>query len=107
MGVGGLKIHPLYIFHAKPHHVAALRAAKAVLDVPFLVQPLEAANGVDGRVLAFGEHPGFMCESFLVASPDDVPVALRWALGLVELDADGYGEKLSRWFRTEVREVVE
>ncbi|MFZ2718554.1 MAG: hypothetical protein WAZ12_02045 [Candidatus Absconditicoccaceae bacterium] len=100
------KIRPLYLYSAKPHHLKALRDAKAQIDVDFLVQPLGAVNGVDGRVLAFSEHPGFLCESFLVASPDDVPVALRWALGLVELDADGYAEKLSRWFKREVIEIV-
>lgn len=99
------KIRPLYLYRAEPHHIAALRVAKALIDVPFLVQPLEAVNGVDGRVLAFGEHPGFMCESFLVASPDDVLVALQWALGLVELDADGCAEKLSRWMGGKVVEV--
>lgn len=96
---------PLYLHGARPHHIAVLKAAKQALDLGVQFQVVEAQPGQGGRVLAFGEHPSWLCNSLLVESPKMVADALRWAAEQVVLEFDGYQEKLSRWMDAEVREV--
>lgn len=96
---------PLYLYGAKPHHLAAVKAAKEGLGLDVLLQPTLAMPGQYGRVLAFGEHPGWVCESLLVTGPEMAVDAIKWALGMIEMSHDDYAAKLSRWMGAEVRGV--
>lgn len=97
---------PLYLHGAKPHHIAALKAAKQSLDLGVQFQVVEAQPGQGGRVLAFGEHPPFISESLLVASAEMAPDALRWAAGADVPGVETYEMKLSRWMSSDVREIA-
>lgn len=63
--------------------LAAIKAAKAQLDVGFLVAPVPAVPGGPVRVLALRSAPDFFCDYALVADPQNGPgllAALRWVL---------------------------
>lgn len=100
-----MSVRPIYLYNALPHHLEALKAAKASLDLDYLVQPFTAAPGQGGRVLAFREHPPFICDSLLVENPAMTVDALLWALEKKALPHDGYADKLIRWMGKEVKEV--
>jgi hypothetical protein len=62
-----------------------LKAAKARIDIPIRVIPVEAAYGSPGRVLCFGLTPPFMCKTAPIApqnvlSVDSIERALRFWL---------------------------
>lgn len=96
---------PLYLWAAKPHHIEALKAAKASLDLDVLLKPVVAQPGQYGRVLAFGEHPGWFCDSLLVQQ-DAVGDAILWSLGRITMIHDRGVDKLSRWVGAEVKEIT-
>lgn len=97
---------PLYLHNAQERHLAALKAEKQALGLDVLLRPVEARPGQFGRVLAFGEHPGWIVDSVLVSHPSLARDALLWAIGRKELPFDGAASKLSRWMGAEVREVT-
>lgn len=78
-------MRPLYIY-GNPD-MTKLKAAKDALDLPYLLKRTPArpgTPGIEGRVLAFGEIPPFVCAYALVRSDAGILPALQWALGLVE-----------------------
>ncbi|GAB2699361.1 hypothetical protein GCM10027071_11090 [Microbacterium marinum] len=72
-----LPIHPWSAL--TPERGAMLRAAKAALDVPFLIQPSPAASGSPGRVLGWGQVPPFLSESVIIPAGlvDDADTIFR------------------------------
>lgn len=63
--------------------MAALRAAKAALDLPFLITLCPAVPGGPARVLALRQPPPFLCDYAPIADPDNpaaVRAAMEWAL---------------------------
>jgi hypothetical protein len=78
-------VRPLYIW-GNPD-MTKLKAAKDMLDLPYLLKRTPArpgAPGISGRVLAFGEMPPFACDYALVRSDAGMKDALSWACGLTE-----------------------
>lgn len=65
-----------------------LREAKALLELPYKVVPVAQDRGtLDGRVLAWGHRPDFLCSYALVSNRtpiDPLADAIEWALGEVE-----------------------
>lgn len=62
-----------------------LKAAKDMLDLPYLLKRMPAGPGtpgIAGRVLAFGEMPPFACDYALVRTDAGYVDALRHVLGL-------------------------
>lgn len=62
-----------------------LREAKALLELPYKVVPVAQEHGtIDGRVLAWGHRPDFLCSYALVSNQtplDPLADAIEWALG--------------------------
>ncbi|KQO98755.1 hypothetical protein ASF30_11885 [Leifsonia sp. Leaf264] len=63
----------------------AIREAKAGLDLPYMVRPMDAAATPKNlRVLALRARPTHLCANVLVTDPadvDQVMAALEWVLG--------------------------
>lgn len=77
-------LRPLQIMSGKLHadDWQRIRAAKASLDLPFLITPAKAVPGGVGRVLAIGVKPDFVCDYAFVPdtkSPGLI-AAMEWAL---------------------------
>ena len=53
-----LPVHP---WPLTPERDAILRAAKAALELDFLIRPVEAVLGSPGRILSFDGEPPFYC----------------------------------------------
>ncbi|MBT2484837.1 MULTISPECIES: hypothetical protein [unclassified Microbacterium] len=76
---------PVYPWPISEARMALLREAKARIDIPIRVVPVEAAHGSPGRVLCFGLTPPFMCKTAPIApqnvlSVDSIENALRFWL---------------------------
>lgn len=102
----GREIRPLYLFQAQPHHIDALKAAKASLGVEFMVKPVSAGPG-DKRVLSFAGRPPFICQWRAVESRDVVQDRMKWALGLDNRGGEDYAQWLTATLGAPVREVRE
>jgi hypothetical protein len=80
---------PVYPFPLAPETRDLMVRAKAELDLPYRLQPVEALPASPGRVLALGALPPHVCEAVLVA-PEYVGVyeaireAMRFALTVPE-----------------------
>lgn len=75
-------VHPWPLSDAR---LAVLKAAKASLGLPYLIEPVESVPGSPGRVLCFGERPAWMTarapiRPANVNNVDSVAAALRFAL---------------------------
>lgn len=90
--------------------LSLLKAAKASLDLDFLVVPQRATVGSSGRVLALREVPPFICDHALVrdpASPDALKAGLEWAVTKnVDKRATLVVDMLSSAFGAPVRELT-
>ena len=91
--------------------LAALKQAKATLDLPYLIVPTQALPGGPTRVLALRVAPKFVCDFALVADPTNpaaVLAAMSWALtpDLVDDRATSKLEWLQGLLGTEVVEVL-
>ncbi len=81
-------VHPIAC-HPWPlpdEQLEVLKQAKARMNVNFRIAPVEGGPGIDGRVLAFGELPPYLCKfapvlPVNVLNVDSVEAALRFALG--------------------------
>jgi hypothetical protein len=100
------EVRPLFLHGAQPHHIDALKAAKAELELGFLVKPVQAGPG-DRGVLSFAGRPDFICEWQAVESREAVPMRLKWALGLVSGQYEGYAEWMTAVMGKRVWEVTE
>ena len=103
------ELRPLYI-HTRQSQLperllTALKEAKQHANLGFMVKPVRAMYGQQGRVLAHREHPPFLCESIIVVTPADTKRALLWAVGESEEKSHGFVEKLSDWFGAPVIEL--
>lgn len=100
------EIRNLYLYGAKPHHMDALKAAKAEMGLEFLVQPVTAGAG-DKRVLSFAGRPPFLCSWIAVESREAVSDRLKWALGLDNRGGEDYSKWLTATMGAPVMEVFE
>ncbi|WP_054681209.1 hypothetical protein [Microbacterium sp. No. 7] len=93
-----LPVHP---WPLSAERLAILKAAKALIDTPIRVIPVEAAYGTPGRVLCLGDWPPFLCD-FAPVRPENVDsiesvaAALRFVLGGGEARW-GDEQLLSKW----------
>jgi hypothetical protein len=88
---------PVYPWPLTAERSMLLRRAKAELDLPFLIQPVEAVPGSPGRVIAFGGLPPFLCEVAMIRpenvdSYESVLAALRAVLTAPEGAAGFFDE---------------
>jgi hypothetical protein len=63
-----LHLLPILAEKLSPGDWEAIRAAKASLDLPFLVKPVPAVHGSPGRVLAIGKKPDWLCDGAYISS---------------------------------------
>lgn len=82
------EIRPLPIYPSVPtgDDLALLKEAKAKLDLPFMVKPVKAVPGSPGRIIAFREHPHFICDHAYIPNPNPTSIleALKWATSDIE-----------------------
>lgn len=76
---------PVYPWPLSDERMELLKQAKARIDTPIRVVPVEAAYGSPGRVLSFGATPPFICKSAPIAAQnvdnvDSIERALRFFL---------------------------
>lgn len=76
---------PVFPWPISEARMGLLKAAKARIDTPIRVVPVEAVYGSPGRVLTFGLTPPFICKTAPIApqnveSVDSVERALRFWL---------------------------
>lgn len=76
---------PVFPWPISEARMALLKEAKARIDIPIRVVPVEAAYGSPGRVLAFGLTPPFICKTAPIApqnvqNVDSIENALRFWL---------------------------
>ena len=93
-----------------PGDMELLKAAKAALDLPFLIAPVLAMPGGPTRVLALRSLPGFACEYALIkdpSNPEALLAGMRWVLdpSVEDTRASGYGDWLSAVLGDDVVEV--
>lgn len=72
--------------------MGAIKDAKAALGLEYRVMPTEALPGLDGRVLAFGGAPTWICPYFMLApgtAGQELERALAWVLEEVGDDDRG------------------
>lgn len=85
--------------------VQAIRAAKAALELPFMVQIVPAVPG-SARVLALDEAPPWLGDHALVTRSENLPDALRWVLSEdVDPRASLVIDQLRSVFGNEVTEI--
>jgi hypothetical protein len=105
------EIRPLPIYPSAPtgDELTALKTAKDMLNLPFLVKPMDAVPGSPGRILALGKRPDFLCDHALVAKPtvESIKSALEWVLGEHEdKRATTMAQMLQEIFKGEVKELA-
>lgn len=69
--------------------MAALKQAKAALDVDFLIVPTQAIPGGPSRIIALREPPPFLADFALIrdtSNPLATKAALSWALSVTVED---------------------
>lgn len=74
---------PIYVADDHVLDLAPIKAAKAALDLPYKVVPVDPADAPGSRVLAVGAKPGWMCDFYLIApqeAGERVQEALLWVL---------------------------
>jgi len=89
----GGDLHPLPIWLAEGDQLdmEKLRAAKAALELPYRIKPVDALRPGDSRILAVGTRPPWLCDYYFIAPTASAEVwqaALRWVLGEVDDDWD-------------------
>ncbi|UOE45908.1 hypothetical protein [Agromyces larvae] len=81
---------PVHPWPLTPERLALLKQAKAAIDVPFKIVPVESVPGSPGNVLAFGELPPHLCSVALIRPENvDNPASVLAALRAVLTSADG------------------
>ncbi len=72
---------PCHPWPVAPEHLALMKRAKAELDLPYQIVPVEAVPGSPGRVLALGSRPP-QCSDVVMVAPAFVGVyeAIREAM---------------------------
>jgi hypothetical protein len=94
----------------EPIDYARIKAAKEMLELDVLVHPhlIEAAEH-EGRILAVGGRPPWLCDYFLISNGSTMDVvadALGWALDLLEDErAQTVADTLSSIFGSPCREI--
>ncbi|WP_217182679.1 hypothetical protein [Streptomyces sp. AC495_CC817] len=90
-----------------------LKAAKARIDTPIRVIPVEGAYGSPGRILSFGSPPPFLAKVVPIRPENvdnvaSIEAALRWWLDPWS-DERQFDEAwlMSQWMGCEVRLVAE
>jgi hypothetical protein len=98
---------PVFPWPLSDARLELLKAAKQSLSLDYRIEPVEAAYGSPGRVLCFGETPGFLCKTAPIRpenvdSVASIAAALRFAL---EDSGPQFDEAslLSKWMGGEVR----
>lgn len=79
----------LYPYPVTEADLEAIKAAKAALNLPYRVVPVQAVPGGPVRVLALRSGPPFLCDFRGTADPltdADLPAKLAWVLGEIEHD---------------------
>ena len=105
-------LRPLAIYPFPPTDadLSLIKAAKAQLDLPYLVVPVRAVPGGPVRVLALRETPDFLCDYAQVTQldrPESMLAALRWVLDdtLDDKRATLIIDQLRAIFGVEVHEI--
>jgi len=86
-----------------------LQQAKARIDTPIKVAPVQAAYGSPGRVLCFGAIPQWLCKTVPIApanvdSVDSIERALRaWLDPWADLSQFDEAFQLGYWMGADVR----
>ena len=102
---------PLYIypFPLEPDVLELVKSAKAALELDFLVLPMAAHPGCNGRVLAIGTPPPFLKDHALIRDPrnaEAMMAGLEWAVTSIEdTRATLVGDMLGQIFGAEVKEL--
>jgi hypothetical protein len=79
----------LWFREGRQPDMTAIKAAKAQLDLPYLVKARVATPATEQRVLALGDVPAFGCDYYLVhpnASASELRAAIAWTLSEVDYD---------------------
>lgn len=87
-----------------------LKAAKEELGLPFIVQPAKAVPGGEGRVLAIGRKPDFVCDYAYVESTKSPGfiTAFDWATSdKIDSRAVTAEEMMQELFGPQTREVTD
>lgn len=102
---------PMHPWPPSPERMALLQQAKARIDSPIKVIPVEAGYGSPGRVLCFGGVPPFLCKTIPIQpqnvdNVDSIEAALRAWLD-PWFPADRFAEEflLGVWMGAEVKQV--
>ena len=82
---GALVFLPIFPWPLPDEHMETLKQAKAALDLPFKILPVEGVPGSSNRVLSFGGVPDFFCSYAPIreenaGSVPSVAAALHFAL---------------------------
>lgn len=90
--------------------MSRIKEAKASMGLDFLVVPRDAHDGLNGRVLAYGEVPPFLCDYALVGGKtpqEGLVAALKWVLlGGDDPRATPVTKTLSNIFGVPVKELT-
>ena len=99
----------IYPFPLEPDVLELVKSAKAALELDFLVLPMAAHAGCNGRVLAIGSPPPFLTDHALIRDPrnaEAMMAGLKWAITSIEDSrATLKVDMLSQIFGAEVKEV--
>jgi hypothetical protein len=107
---------PCFPWPLSDARLALLKAAKASLDSPLKIVPVEAAYGSPGRVLCFGETPDWLCATAPIRPENvDSVTSIAGALNLCLGELEGWAPSeqfseawlLGKWLGGEVRKVRE
>lgn len=104
-------LRPLWLYAEADVDLEPIKAAKAALDLPFRVKPVDVTEHDRGvRVLAVGAKPGWLADFYLVAerdSPERLQAALAWVLGDGDdPDATTVGDTICAIFGEGTREIT-
>jgi hypothetical protein len=100
---------PVFPWPLSPERDALLRAAKARIDTPIKIVPVEAMYGSPGRVLCFGALPPFLAKTLPISpqnvdSIDSIERALRaWLDPWADLRQFDEAFQMGFWMGCDVR----
>lgn len=100
---------PVFPFPMSAERTQLLQQAKAHIDTPIKVLPVQAAYGSPGRVLCFGSLPPFVAKTIPISpanvdNVDSIEAALRaWLDPFADLKRFDEAFQLGYWMGAEVK----